>query len=226
MCHRGRLRGQGRPQGLHLCITLLEGASNNLACALQFFTLILCTFCAAQNRSNIHRNLTKKGPKIELLLQKNANIFLVFFLRLRGKVTNFNTSPMPLPPFWKFFIRYIEQWTKTFCKKTGRPGRSETGRPAGQPAMILKFTGRVEKILTGSISATTQVVLLSPKFRVGVLWDGTILPFEWRPKKRSSPRINGYLSLKSGEDQKKIKTKGLFRNLALYSSGAGGIYSC
>ena len=32
--------------------------------------------------------------------------------------------------------------------------QSETGRPAGQPAMILKFTGRVEKILTGSISGT------------------------------------------------------------------------
>ena len=58
---------------------------------------------------------------------------------------------MPLP-FKKFFIKYIEQWTKTFFKKTGRPGRSETGWPAGQPAMILKFTGRVEKILTGSIS--------------------------------------------------------------------------
>ena len=52
-------------------------------------------------------------------------------------------TPHPCPPVWKFFIRYIEQWTKIFCKKTGRPGRSETGRPAGQPAMILKFTGRV-----------------------------------------------------------------------------------
>ena len=50
-----------------------------------------------------------------------------------------------MPPFWKFLITYIEQWTKTFCKKTGRP--------TGQPVMILKFTGRVEKILTGSISA-------------------------------------------------------------------------
>ena len=59
-----------------------------------------------------------------------------------------------LPPFWKFSIRYIEQWAKNFCKKTGRPGRSEVGRPAAQPAMILKFTGRVEKILTGSISVT------------------------------------------------------------------------
>ena len=94
---------------------------------------------------------------------------MFFFLRSPSTDTNFNTSPMP-SPFWKFFIRYIEQWTKTFCKKTGRPGRSETGRPgrsetgrpgrsetgrpAGQPAMILKFTGRVEKILTGSISAT------------------------------------------------------------------------
>ena len=37
MCPRRRLQGQGRPQGLHLCIISLEGAPNNLACALQFF---------------------------------------------------------------------------------------------------------------------------------------------------------------------------------------------
>ena len=32
---------------------------------------------------------------------------------------------------------------KNLLQKTGWPGRSKTGRPAGQPAMILKFTGRV-----------------------------------------------------------------------------------
>ena len=36
---------------LVLRIISLERMSNNLACALQFFMLILCTFCAAQNRS-------------------------------------------------------------------------------------------------------------------------------------------------------------------------------
>ena len=42
-------------------------------------------------------------------------LFSVSFLRPPSKVTNFYTSPMP--PFWKFFIKYIEQWTKTFSKK-------------------------------------------------------------------------------------------------------------
>ena len=35
-------------------------------------------------------------------------------------------------------------------KQNGRPGRSVTG----QPAWILNFTGRVEKILTGPISGS------------------------------------------------------------------------
>ena len=61
-----------------------------------------------------------------------------FFWDLRPKSQNLTPHPCH-PPFWKFFIRCIEQWTKTFCKKNGRPGRSRTG----QPAMILKFTGRV-----------------------------------------------------------------------------------
>ena len=84
-----------------------------------------------------NQNLTKKGLKIESFLQKTQKFFCVFFLRPPSKVTNFNPSPMPL--FGKIFIRYI----KLSVKKTGRPGRSETGQPAGQPAMILKFTGWV-----------------------------------------------------------------------------------
>ena len=76
-----------------------------------------------------------------------------FFLRLPSKVTNFNTSPMP--PFWKFFIRYIEQWTKTFCKKTGRP--------AGQPAMNLKFTGLVGSRKSWPIPSLFQILKCRPK---------------------------------------------------------------
>ena len=99
-----------------------------------------------------NRNLNKKGLKIESFLQKKTKtiFFCFFFWYLRPKSQIL--TPHPCPPFWKFFIRYIEQCTKTFCKNTGRPGRLETSRLAGQPAMILKFTGRVEKILTGSIS--------------------------------------------------------------------------
>ena len=53
---------------------------------------------------------------------------------------------MPLP-FWKFFIRYIEQWTKTFCKK-----KQSTGRSTGDDFEIYR-SSRVEKILISSISA-------------------------------------------------------------------------
>ena len=85
-------------------------------------------------------------------MQKTQQFFFLFFWDPRPKSQIL--TPQPCPPFRKFFIRYIEQWTKTFCKKTGRQGRSEIG----QPAMILKFTGRVEKILTGSISDSMETI--------------------------------------------------------------------
>ena len=61
-------------------------------------------------------------------------------------------TPHPCPPFKNFSLDTLNSEQKPSVKKTGRLGRSETGRPAGQSAMILKFTGRVEKILTSSIS--------------------------------------------------------------------------
>ena len=88
------------------CKISLERTSNNLVCALQFFLCLFCARCVLLKTGHSNRNLTKKGLKIESF----------FFLRPPSKVTNFYTTPVP--PFWKFFIRYIEQWTKTFCKKT------------------------------------------------------------------------------------------------------------
>ena len=66
MCPRGCLRGQGRSEGLHLCIISLERASNNLACALQFFLCLFCARFALLKTGLSNRNLTKKGLKIEL----------------------------------------------------------------------------------------------------------------------------------------------------------------
>ena len=78
------------------------------------------------------------------------------------------------PAFGKFFNRYIEQWTKTFCKKTGRPGRSQTGRPAGQPAgqpeMILKFTGRVGSRKSWPVPSLTQIRRFAIIFSAWWLW--------------------------------------------------------
>ena len=44
-----------------------------------------------------------------------------------------------MPPLENFSLDTLNREQKPSVKKTGRPGRSETG----QPAMILKFTGRV-----------------------------------------------------------------------------------
>ena len=152
------------------------------------FVLILCTFCTAQNRS-FKPKLNQKRSQNWDIFAKNA-VFFSFFLRPPSKVTNFNTSTMP--PFWKFFITYVEKWTKTFCKKTGRPGQSETGqpagRPAGQPAMILKFTGRV-----GSRKSWPVPSLVTPLLEVSVC------------KKRKQPSL--YFMEPCGSSKFQLKRK-------------------
>ena len=105
------------------CKISLERTSNNLACALQCFFCLFCACFVLLKTGHSNRNLTKKGLKIESFLQKTKKFFAFFFWDPRPKSQTLTTRPCP-PPFWKFFIRYIEQWTKTFCKKTGRPGRS------------------------------------------------------------------------------------------------------
>ena len=57
----------------------LERASNNLACALQFFLCLFCTHFVLLKTGLSNRNLTKKNLKIELIFQKNAKIFLRIF---------------------------------------------------------------------------------------------------------------------------------------------------
>ena len=106
------------------CKILFEKTPNNLACALQCFLRLFCARFALLKTGHSNRNLNKKGLRIDLFLQ--------FFLRPPSIVSNFNTSPMP-PPFWKFFIRYIEQWTKTFCKKpVDRAGQKPVDRPVNR----------------------------------------------------------------------------------------------
>ena len=51
------------------------------------------------------------------------------------------------PPLENFSLNTLNSEGKSSVKKNGRPGRSETGQPAGRPAgqlaMILKFNVRV-----------------------------------------------------------------------------------
>ena len=84
-------------------------------------------------------------------MQKTQKCFGVSFLRPPSGIINFDTSLMP-PPFENFLVDALNSEQK-LSVKNGRLCRSETG----QPAQILKFTGRVEKILTGSISDSTNV---------------------------------------------------------------------
>ena len=98
-----------------------------------------------------NRNLHKKGLKIESFLQKKKKLFCVFFLRPPAKVTKFNTSPMPQPPS-------LENFSLDTLNSEQKPSVKKTVDRAGRPAMILKFNGRVEKILTGSISGTYSLL--------------------------------------------------------------------
>ena len=59
------------------------------------------------------------------------------------------------PPFENFLLDTLNSEQKPSAKKTvDREGQ----KPVGHPAMILKFTGRVEKILTGSISGALSEI--------------------------------------------------------------------
>ena len=66
------------------------------------------------------------------------------------------------PPFWKFFIKYNEQWTKTFSKNrlTGPVKNRSTGRSTGDDFEIYR-SGRVENFLTGSISEQEDLASIS-----------------------------------------------------------------
>ena len=79
------------------------------------------------------------------------------------KVKQLSTDSRPCRVPNNRLLRFAGWAASLFCpgeargNPSGRPagrvaGRIEILRPAGQLAMILKFTGRVEKILTGSIS--------------------------------------------------------------------------
>ena len=99
------------------------------------FNAFLCTFCEAQNRS-FKPKFNLKRIRTEYFCKKTQN-FLRFFAKI---LLLFFLTPHPWPPstFWKFFIRCIEQWTKTFCKKTidraGQKPVDRSGLRAGQPA--------------------------------------------------------------------------------------------
>ena len=82
---------------------------------------------------------------------EKKQLFLLVFLRSPSKVTNFNTSPMPSPPFENFLLNTLNSEQKPSAKNqsTG-PVRN---RSTGDDFEIYR-SGRVEKILTGSISGS------------------------------------------------------------------------
>ena len=138
-------------------IISLERTSDNLACALQCFLCLFCPRFALLKTGHSNRNLTKKGLKIESFLQKTQKFFCVFFLRPPSKVTNFNTSPNP--PFENFSLDTLNSEQKPSVKKqlTGPVRNRSTGRSTGDDFEIYR-SGRIEKILTGSISVPDDAV--------------------------------------------------------------------
>ena len=143
---------------LDLRIISLERTPNNLAYALQFFLCLFGARFALLKTGLSNRNLIKKGLKTESFLQKTQNFF-VFFLRPPSKVTNFNTLPI-CPLFENFLLHTLNCEQKPSVKKrpTGPVRNRSTDRSTGVDFEIYR-SGRVEKILTGSISAHTTLHL-------------------------------------------------------------------
>ena len=124
--------------------------SNNLACALQCFLCVFCARFALLKTSVLNQNLTKKGLKIESILQKTQNFFCVFFRDpcLKSQIL----TPHPCPPFENFSLNTLNSKEKLVKKRSTGPVRNwSTGRSTGDDFEIYR-SGRVEKILTGSIS--------------------------------------------------------------------------
>ena len=186
-------------------IISFERTSNNLACALQCFFCLFCARFALFKTGYSNRNLTKRGLKIEAFLQKTQIFFLRFFiLRPPSKVTNFNTSHMPPPPFGNFSLDTLISEQKPSVKKpVDRAGQKPVDRPSTGNDFENYRSGRIKKILTGFISAVVQMFIEH--------WGDEPLPRFFSveqiqvktKKKRSSPKTERLFSPKSAEDHKK-----------------------
>ena len=131
----------------------LERTSNNLACALQFFLRLFCARFALLKTGLLNQNLTKKILKIESFLQKKQNFFCVFFSDPRLKLQILTLYPCP-SSFESFLFKTLNSEEKPSVKNwlTGPVKNRSTGRSTDDDFEIYR-SGRVEKILTGSISA-------------------------------------------------------------------------
>ena len=115
--------------------------------------MFLCLFCARfalLKTGHSNRNLIKKGLKIELFLQKTQKFFCVFYLRPLSKVKILTPHPFP-PSFKKFSLDTLNSEQKPSVKNRS------TGRSTGDDFEIYR-SGRVEKILTGSIFDSKETI--------------------------------------------------------------------
>ena len=116
-----------------LRIISLKRTSNNLACSLQWFLCLFCARFAVRKIGLLNWNLNKTGLKNESFLQKKAKRFFLFFLRPSSKVTNFNTSPMPLPLlFENFSLDTLNSEQKPVKIPVDRAGQKPVDRPVNR----------------------------------------------------------------------------------------------
>ena len=115
------------------CKISLERTFNNLACALQcyfayFVHVLRCSKQVIQTETK-----PKKVLKLSHFCKKRKSFFPFFFRNPRPKSQILTSHPCP-PPFWKFYIRYIEQWTKPSVNKPAdRAGQKPVDRAGQKP---------------------------------------------------------------------------------------------
>ena len=116
--------------------------------------LILCTFCAAQNRLFKQKFIPKRSQNW-VIFAKNAKIVLRFFSETSVQSHKF-LHLTPAPHFENFSLNTLNSEQKPSAKNrlTGPVKNRSTGND-----FEIYRSGRVEKILTGSISGTEYVFL-------------------------------------------------------------------
>ena len=121
--------------------------------------LILFTFCAVQNRS-FKQTFSQKGLKIELFLQKTQKLFCVSFSETSVQSHKF-LHLTHAPHFENFSLNTLNSEQKPSAKNrlTGPVKNRSTGRSTSDEFEIYR-SGRVEKILTGSISGSDLKVIV------------------------------------------------------------------
>ena len=170
-----------------------ERTFNNLARAHQSFLCLFCARFALLKTRLSNRNSIQKGLKIELFLQKMQKLFCVFFSETPHPESRILTPHLCPPPFENFLLDVLNSEPKLSVKKpVDRAGQKLVDWPVNQRWFwILPVgSGRVEKILTGSIFDPSHLEISTQKCKCSnVFWTWPVSKWRAEEQRNLNPQL-------------------------------------